>query len=184
LNDGDREFLGAALESFRPYLLMVANKELGSALRSKLGASDMVQETFCEAQRDWRGFQGRTPDELKAWLRRILINNLRDLNRKFSEDKRRLDLEVPLSRGRHSDLTAAELTPSTRAVQAEEALVLEAAMARLPEGYRRVIELRNHECLPFAEVGRTMGKTADAARMYWFRAVERLSLELAPNHGD
>ena len=42
---------------------------------------------------------------------------------------------------------------------------LQAAIDRLPDDYRQVIALRYHEGLAFDEVGRRLGRSADAARM-------------------
>src|SRR5262249_45736682 len=39
-------------EAYRGYLLVLAQRELDPDLRAKGGASDLVQETFLEAQRD------------------------------------------------------------------------------------------------------------------------------------
>jgi RNA polymerase sigma factor (sigma-70 family) len=68
-------------------------------------------------------------------------------------------------------------------VAREQAETVDAALGRLPEDYRRVIELRNREDRPFAEVGAILGRSADAARMLWFRAVERLQRELVERDG-
>jgi RNA polymerase sigma-70 factor (ECF subfamily) len=54
---------------------------------------------------------------------------------------------------------------------------LRAAIERLPADYRRVMELRYTEGLSFEEVGRRLGRSADAARMLWARAVDRLRQE-------
>ena len=70
---GSREALGRVLEGCRRYLLGVAEGELDPDLRSKGGASDIVQETFLEAQRDFARFQGSSPEELRAWLRQVLV---------------------------------------------------------------------------------------------------------------
>src|SRR5262245_37348302 len=56
---GSHEALGHALEGCRGYLLHVAMQELDADLASKAGASDLVQETFLEAQRDFARFQGK-----------------------------------------------------------------------------------------------------------------------------
>ena len=96
---GSPEALGRLLEACRRYLLLVAERELDPALRPKGGASDLVQETFLEAQRDFAGFRGRSQPELRAWLRQILRNNLANFHRRFRDaDKRRLDREVSLDR--------------------------------------------------------------------------------------
>jgi hypothetical protein len=41
-----------------------------------------------------------------------------------------------------------------------------------------VIELRNRERLTFAEVGQRMGRSAEAARKLWARAIELLRKEM------
>ncbi|WP_210420520.1 sigma-70 family RNA polymerase sigma factor [Aquisphaera giovannonii] len=173
-----------ALEGYRPYLLMIAASDLDPALKAKCGASDVVQETLLEAHRGWPAFRGRSPAEVKGWLRGILANNLRDIGRRFRQEKRRAEREVPIGLSHAAAIADDEMTPSTRASRNEEVLALVAAMGRLPEADRRVIELRNHEGLPFADVGRILGKSPDAARMQWFRAVERLSRDMARIDGD
>src|SRR5262249_21485567 len=80
---GSREALGRLLEACRDYLLLVANKELDPQLQPKGGASDLVQQTFLEAQRDFARFAGNSEEELLAWLRRLLLNNLGDFTRRY-----------------------------------------------------------------------------------------------------
>ena len=54
---GSREALGRVLESCRGYLLLIAQQELDPALQARGGASDLVQQTFLEAQADLSGRQ-------------------------------------------------------------------------------------------------------------------------------
>src|SRR5690242_11512207 len=70
--------LGQLLDHYRDYLLRVASDQLQSDLAPKLGASDIVQETFLDAARAFPNFVGGTDGELRAWLRQILLNKLRD----------------------------------------------------------------------------------------------------------
>ena len=67
-------------------LLRIARREVPNALRGKASASDLVQQTFLEAVRDFAQFQGSTVAELRAWLRRILRNNLANLTRRLPDD--------------------------------------------------------------------------------------------------
>jgi RNA polymerase sigma-70 factor (ECF subfamily) len=172
---GSREALGRALEACRGYLLLVARGELAPELQAKGGASDLVQETLLEAFRDFDGFRGGSEDELLAWLRRLLLNNVADFTRRYrATDKRRLDREVapggePAASGRSpsSEVAAGELT---------EAVLR--ALDRLPEEYRRVIVLRYQDGRPFEEIGGELGLTANAARKLLLRAVERVRSEL------
>src|SRR6516165_4530900 len=97
---GSREALGHVLETFRGYLLLVANRQLDPELRAKGGASDLVQDTFLEAQRDFGQFHGASVDELRAWLRRLLLNNVANFTRHYRQRaKREVVREVPLEAG-------------------------------------------------------------------------------------
>src|SRR5262245_35621598 len=80
---GSREALGELLEGCRGYLLMVARDKLDADLRAKEGPSDLVQETFLEAKRDFGQFQGASEAELLAWLRRVLLNNVANFTRRY-----------------------------------------------------------------------------------------------------
>src|SRR5262249_54728266 len=80
---GDRDALGRVLEVCRRYLLLIADRQLDADLRAKGGASDLVQETFLEAQRDFAQFAGNSEEELRAWLRRMLLNNLGNFTRRY-----------------------------------------------------------------------------------------------------
>src|SRR3954471_13867274 len=86
---GSREALGQLLESCRGYLLIVANGEMDVDLQAKEGASDRVQETFLEAQRDFGQFHGTSEPELLAWLRRLLLNNVANFTRRYRTTAKR-----------------------------------------------------------------------------------------------
>jgi RNA polymerase sigma-70 factor (ECF subfamily) len=181
---GSTEALGEILDACRKYLLLVAEQELAPELRGKGGASDLVQETLLEAVRDFARFRGETEDELLAWLRRLLHNNLADFARQYRETgKRQLAREVSLSPdssagGPAPDPAGSDLSPSGQAVADEEADAVRRTLARLPEEYRQVLLLRYQEDLSFEEIGRLMNLTANAARKLWARAGKRLQQEL------
>jgi RNA polymerase sigma-70 factor (ECF subfamily) len=181
---GSREALGQALEICRGYLLRVANQGLDQDLRAKGGASDLVQETFLEAQRDFGQFQGSSEQELLAWLRLLLVHNVANFTRRYrGTDKRRVDREVGLdgtesAAGRRARLATDTPSPSGHAMAHEQAEKVRQALERLPEDYRRVIVLRNQERRSFEEIGPLMERSAEAARRLWSRAVERLQREL------
>jgi RNA polymerase sigma-70 factor, ECF subfamily len=174
--------LGPLLQSFRAYLLAIADRELSPNLRGKCGASDVVQETFREAHRDWTRFRGNSPQELRAWLRGILLNNIRDAGRGYQQTKRDAGLEQPIGPQVLESLVDPELTPRATACAREEAVAVARAIAGLPDDYQRVIEMRNRENRSFQEIGRDMGRSPDAARMLWFRAIESLRRELVNPH--
>src|SRR5262245_60194595 len=181
---GSPEALGRALEACRGYLLQLAQGEVAEDLRAKGSASDLVQETLLEAYRDFARFQGDNEDELRAWLRRLLLNNVADFARQYrATGKRRLDREVPPPTGDSSaaaggGLAAAGPTPSGAFAADEQAAAVRGVLDRLPPDYRRVIELRYQEGRPVEEIGAELGLTANAARKLLVRAIERAQQEL------
>src|SRR3954464_15639191 len=95
---GSRGALGRALMDCRRCLLLGANQKMEADLQGKGSPSDVVQETFLEAQQDFGQFHGERKDELLAWLGRILVNNLANASRRFrATDMRDLRREVPLA---------------------------------------------------------------------------------------
>jgi RNA polymerase sigma-70 factor (ECF subfamily) len=60
----------------------------------------------------------------------------------------------------------------------EQAQRLRQALEQLPDEYRRVITFRYVDQYAFEEIGRRMGRTANAARLLWLRAIERVRKEL------
>jgi RNA polymerase sigma-70 factor, ECF subfamily len=177
---GSPEGLGRALEACRDYLLLVANRALDADLRAKGGASDLVQETFLEAQRAFGRFEGRTERELLAWLRQILRHRLAHFARRYRETEgRRAAREVSLESGAPcGDLAADTTSPCSRAIRREQERALVGALDRLPEHYRRAVLWRHREGLDFEEIGRRLDCSADAARKVWARAIERLRREM------
>jgi RNA polymerase sigma-70 factor (ECF subfamily) len=180
---GDRSAIDALVEPYRNYLLLIANQEIQQALLPKLGASDLVQQTFVTAQEMLPDFRGATPEAWKGWLRQILRHRLNDAERQFLAAKRRsVDRERRLDDSQLGEqpLVDPERTPRSDAIVREEARLVEQEMARLPEHYRRVLQLRNWEELSFPEIGRQLGISAEAARKTWFRAIVRLEDALRP----
>src|SRR4026208_2296148 len=86
---GSADALGQALEACRVYLTLVAEREMDPLLRSKEGASDLVQETFMEAQRAFARFHSGSKEEFLAWLRTLLLNNVADSRRRYRGTQKR-----------------------------------------------------------------------------------------------
>ena len=186
--NGDQNALGRLYEACRPYLLLVANQELDAALAVKGGASDIVQQTFLDAHLGFDRFRGKTEADLLAWLRVLLQNNITDHVRRFRKAaKRRVDNEVSIQDDQFRDMIRNALattpSPSRELINAEQYEAVEAALRRLPEASRRAILLRNNERRSFVEIGRALGRSEEAARKLWFRAVEQIRRDLGIEHG-
>jgi RNA polymerase sigma-70 factor (ECF subfamily) len=185
---GSEEALGELLISCERYLLLLASQQLESELQAKGGASDLVQETFLEAQRDLPGFIGTTEAELLAWLQKILTNNVANFRRRYRQTAKRrasqeMSLDSSLPAGKRRDMIVSDSTsPSGRAARLEEAEMLNRALEQLTRDYRQVVQLRHQEQLTFKEIGQRMNRSPDAARMLWGRAIERLALIIEKLH--
>ena len=143
--------------------MATANAELGADLRAKIAPSDLVQETYAEAGRDFDSFLGQQTEELRAWLRRILLNNLSNAARSYRNSDKR---DITRERAFDSEvcLPAHDETPSREIARDELFIALRASVQGLPEEYRMVIEWRNYSRLSFEEIGQRMNRSADAAR--------------------
>jgi RNA polymerase sigma-70 factor (ECF subfamily) len=182
--NGSPEALGHVLEACRGYLLLIAREGLDAELRAKGSASDLVQETFVEAQRDFAQFHGDGEGELLAWLRKMLLNNLRDFVRRYQgADKRDVDREVSLDAVHDGSglallLTTDSASPSEKVMRSEKAEIVRRALERLPDDYRRVLLLRYEEGRSFDEIGALMQRSGNAARKLWLRAIDDMEREL------
>jgi len=173
---------GALLEAYRAYLDLLARVEIGRRLRTKLDASDVVQETFLEAHRNFANFRGSDEPEFVAWLRGILAARIANLVRHYMgtqarDVRREQGLEINLdqsSRALDRGLFSLQGTPSQQAARREQGVLLAQALARLPEEYREVVVLRHLEELSFPEVAERMERTVDSVQKLWVRALARL----------
>lgn len=179
---GDGAARGGLLELYRNYLTLLARLHIGGRLQSKLDASDLVQETFLEAHRDFGQFQGTTEKELVHWLRQVLVSNLADFVRRYTAARQRdVRLERNLaaeldqsSRLLDRGLIAPQASPSEQAARREQAVLLADALERLPEDYREVIVLVHLQGLSFPEAGRRMGRSVDSVKKLRARALAGL----------
>jgi RNA polymerase sigma-70 factor (ECF subfamily) len=195
VGDGRSQHLGEMLERYRNYLKLLARAQIDLCLRRRMDASDLVQETFLDACRDFGQFRGRTEAEFRAWLRKILIYNVakfvqQQVNAKKRDARREISLHQHLaalnkSSARFDGALAGSIsTPSVQAVRRERAAIVADYLAQLPPAYRTVIVLRNLEGLPFAEVAERMGRSSGAVRVLWARALEQLRKLLAAQGAD
>jgi RNA polymerase sigma-70 factor (ECF subfamily) len=121
---------------------LLARLAKGSPLASRLDPSDLVQETFLKAHRHHDQFRGRTEQEWRAYLRRILANTIADAARDLAHEKI-VHQAVEQSSNRLEAWLAAEQSSPSDVMQREEKLVhLAVALAQLREDERTALEMR------------------------------------------
>jgi RNA polymerase sigma-70 factor (ECF subfamily) len=168
------------LERYRSYLLVLARAGLNPRLRTKVDASDVVQQTLLEAHAAAARFEGQSTGEVAAWLRQILARNLANLGRDYTRAKRDVRREdapaadQDASNDRLQALAAGVSSPSLRAGRAEDLIRLAAALQQLPPAQREAVELRYLASLPLAAIAERSGKSASAVAGLLHRGLARL----------
>jgi RNA polymerase sigma-70 factor (ECF subfamily) len=171
---GDDVSLSKIVKTYQAYLLFIANRQLEPALARRASASDVVQDTVAHLKQKIGSFEGQSEPELKAWLRVSLCNTLKNTRRFHNQEKRSITKETKALSSEFKDAA----TPS-KEIQARETLAqIEHGLATLSNKDQNVLRLRHQEGLTFTEIGKALGTSADAARMSWGRAVERLKKKI------
>jgi len=182
---GETGALGQLLQAYRNYLIVLATMQLDGRLRRRLNPSDLVQDALLAAHRDFHQFRGCSSGEFSAWMRKILIHCLHHavethIRAKARDIRCEISLDYVQTALDRSGLSPVNLladrgpSPSTPALQRENALDFANRLGKLRPQYRDVIVLRGLQGLPFEEVAERMGRRPGAVRMLWLRAIEKL----------
>src|SRR5436309_11800814 len=179
---GDAATLGRLLDLYRGYLGLLARVQIGQRLQGKFDASDLVQETYLEAHRNFARFQGTSEGQFVRWLRQILAARLTDLLRRYlGTQGRDVRLEREIAEGLDRStvlldggLIAPGSSPSQQASRREQSVLLADSLAQLPDDYREVLVLRHLEGLTFPEVAARLDRSLDSVEKLWMRGLVRL----------
>ncbi len=132
-------------------------------LGNEADARDAAQETFVAA---WRQLPRlREPESLDAWLQRIAVNASRMTLRARS---RRRIREIPSS-------TVVALAERAAGAPADDAAVLDAALATLPVEQRAILVLHHLEGRPIAELALILDVPEGTAKSRLFAARQALA---------
>lgn len=140
---------------------------------------DLCQEVFLSAVRNLASF--REKSALQTWLFRIALNKARDHFEKRQAAKRgggqapkSLDEAHPAT-GLTPDLPSHALEPDEIAARTEEGVLIRAALDRLGEPCRTLIELRYFGELSYEEIARAHGTTVKAVGARLHKCLARLA---------
>ena len=175
--DGEPDAVNALYGRVAGKLLALIRLRLGRGLRSQLESRDILQATLLKSFQHFQQFEAGDGPSLMAWLARIAENEIRDRVDYHNRQRRDARLEVPLETA-HARLPAAMRSALTQVLLDERAERLEEALESLEPHYREVIALRSYEELSFAEIGARLGKSEDACRMLFARAMTALTMRM------
>ena len=178
--DGSSDALAALYRRCAGKLLPLIRLRMGPALRAELESRDILQSVLLKSFEEMQ--QLKNPASLMAWLSRIAQNEIRDRLDFQHRQRRDAVRRVPI------DETVLELPAPVRqalsqAILNEQAERLERALEALPEPQREAIVLRKLEELTFPEMATRLGKSEDACRMMFARAMTDLTLALRATDG-
>ena len=165
---GQKDALGRLLQVASIYCRLYAIDEMPRNLASKVGISDVGQMTAIDVMMGVESFRGNSR-QFYGWLRRIVRNNVIDLQRKHRwAASKEVGIEV--------DPPA---PPGDDPIEAQDSLRrVREVLGRLPEDRARVIHLRVMERLGWNEVGARMGRSGGAAQHLFARALVDARIEL------
>lgn len=154
-------------------------------LRSDLDAEDVTQDVLLQVVRNLPTFRGESA--FPTWLHRVTVNAALLHRRRSSRTARTVaepldDLPGetgPQSAGRHW-----LRGPVSQLVERETRLILERAIAGLPDGYREVLVGADVEGLPNQAIADRLGLSLPALKSRLHRARLMLREALEPHFGE
>jgi RNA polymerase sigma-70 factor (ECF subfamily) len=155
----------AAFDAHAPQLKAFAL----AAVRDDDAADDLVQETFIRFVRQVRSRS--VPDNVGGWLHRVCANLITSQGRRRSVANRKKPMLV--------DRTVA-VSAEDHVIRMDEAARLRDALGELPVDARVALLMAAAGFSP-AEIGRAVGRSANATSVYVCRARVRLREILSPS---
>ena len=181
VREHDSAALAQLLERDRSKLRAFVEKNMSGALRQKVDADDIIQETCvsCVTALPEIDFAGREPFD---WICHVARRRIMDAGRRFSgSQKRDVKREVGGPAGGDPgragvvDLLVASITSPSKAFSREQREYrLWSAFEQLPEESREALRMRYVESLPSKEIASRLGKSDGAVRVMLTRSLKKL----------
>ena len=177
---GDEAAARLLFERHLPALRAKARASLPAALRGKVGESDVIQEAWLAAYLALGKFEDRGDGSFGRWLRGIVEHKVLEeahhhLDAKKRDARRGARLLTDEAR---SIPSPDQPSPSEAAVAGESAAELRSVIGSLPEDHAAVLRLVYLDGLTLVEAAGRMGRSADAVRKTYGRALTRLAEKL------
>lgn len=161
-------------------LLVVIEARLSGALKRRLAPEDIWQDALLHVWRDRHQCQWRGIRSFRAWVLTIIENRIREAAAREQAEKRGGgNHPLPFSAvADPSDTTAGfagpagSTTPSRVAIYQEQAAVMKAALASLPEDVREIVRLRLLEQLTIDAIADRLGLGESAVRHRFRKGAE------------
>jgi len=174
--DGDESAFRSLVDNHEAALRARLAKSVPASLQRRISVADVLQETWMVAFRRRADFAPEKGATFGPWVHGIAAKKLQEEVRRHGRtSKRAADREV--TRGARPDTRHFEgggQTPSVIAGSTEELERVRAAMEQLSEDHRRILILALDQGLPLGEAAIAMGRSREAAKKLYGRAMVRL----------
>ncbi|MDB5389545.1 MAG: polymerase subunit sigma [Planctomycetaceae bacterium] len=184
LGRGETEVMGELFVHFQERLWRMVDLRLDRRLGGRVSASDVVQETYIDAQKRVQHFLAKPDMPFFVWLRLVASQRLIDVHRQhLGAQMRDAGQEVSLvGAGQFAAtsiclvarLAGDDTSPSRAAIRGEVAEQIEAILNSMEPIDREVLALRHFEELSNQEVAEILGIDKGAASKRYIRALDRL----------
>lgn len=174
---GDEAALRQLFDRHEPLVRRRIDAGIPADLKRKFSVEDVLQETWITAYRRFSDFESRGEGAFGAWIAQIAAFKLKEEIRRFRGTARR-GSRREITRGARPDTMLIEggsPSPSQQAMGRELELRLTAAITSLPEDYREALRLVQTQRLSLADAAERMGRSREAMKKLYSRAVGRLA---------
>jgi RNA polymerase sigma-70 factor (ECF subfamily) len=184
----DLAALGRLWGEHRERLLAMLDRRIDPGLRQRVGAEEILQNTFLDAAREWTSYQRGSRMRPYAWLYRLALDRLIEEYRKHTRSARNLKCELPWPDD-YSAVLGGQLIdggtgPLTAAQRAELADRVNKVLALLPDGDRDLLLMRYFDQLSAREIGDVCSLTENAVNVRVFRAIKKLQQIWSQLYGE
>lgn len=184
--NGDGEALCALFDRYEALLVRRIERWLPPHVLRRLSVSDVLQESRIVALDRREAFEARGDGAFRRWILGIAEMKARQaVQRHMDVAKRATRRELSKPARRDTAAFAGKgPTPSEVAIGSELEELARLAVRSLPDDYREVLRLAMEEGLTLKEAARRMGRSHDAAKKLYGRALARLARELRGLRGE
>jgi len=183
---GDASALTVLMVRYQALLTRHAERQLPDFLRPRVSIADVVQEAQIVVHERNHEFEDRGAGSFRNWLLKIVDLKVKEVLRThMATAKRAVGREVvKRTNVRTAYFVSGESSPSQVAVGDELQGVARQAMDALPEDYRQVLGLAREQGMSLREVAACMGRSREAIKKLYGRALSRFTEEFERRGGS
>lgn len=176
VRDGDEDAFRMLFDRYNRLVRARIRQWLPNGIRRRISISDLVQEARLAAFQGCHDLELAHDGAFQPWLLRIVEHKVRDAIRRQASAKRDAGREVSRhQRDETAQARARGLSPSEHAIAAEDKARMMSVLDALPPDYREILRLARLEGLTLREAGERMGRSREAAKKLYARALARFT---------